>query len=140
MKMKVITITDKNINSVYGRLKKFFSGRYEFQEWHNFNCGFKKRISNKIEINHHRIPIVHNYKSIQAVEMNNFGICIRINESCGELLQIGDRVAFLGNRVTLARHEYFLGNIYTTYQATPRTIMPKELDDYPDDEDDYPDD
>ena len=123
--MKVITITEKNIKEVYGRLKKFFynNNHSGFEEWHNFDCGFKKHISPLLHIGKDKIRNVNNYPSPDAIEYNQKGtgsyIILRLTATDGDSLHIGDKIAFLGNKIIYRTKGFFAGHkyIYTVFQA-----------------------
>ena len=106
--MKIITITEENMKSIHGRLKKFFYNKNHtgFEEWHNFDCGFKKHISPLIYIGNDKIRNVHEYPSPNFIEYKSIGtvpdircsyILIGLTESDGDSLHIGDKIAFCGN-------------------------------------------
>lgn len=133
--MKVITITEKNIKSVYGRLRKFFynNNHTGFEEWHNFDCGFKKHISPFIYIGDEKIRNINNYPSPNSIEYKKKGtvsgisddyILLRLTASDGDSLHIGDKIAFCGNRViyrtkcSWGGHKY----IYTVFQVLQMTM------------------
>ena len=130
--MKIITITEKNMKSIHGRLKKFFYNKNYtgFEEWHNFDCGFKKHISPLIYIGKDKIRNVLKYPSPDAVEYNPKGtvpgisysyISLRLTASDGDSLHIGDKIAFCGNRI-IYRTKCSWGNhkfIYTVFQVLP---------------------
>lgn len=130
--MKVITISEKNMKSVCGRLRKFFYNKNHtgFEEWHNFDCGFKKHISPLIYIGKDKIRNVLKYPSPDAVEYNPKGtvlgigysyILLRLTASDGDSLRTGDKIAFCGNRIiyrtkcSWGKHKY----IYTVFQVLP---------------------
>lgn len=133
--MKVITITDENIKSVYGRLKKFFynKNRTGFEEWHNFDCGFKKHISPYLDylyIKEKKTRVVNRYPSPNSVTYEKKGTVpgisydyILINLDAGHSIGFcaGDKIAFCGNRI-ITRTDCFWGYhkyIYAVFQATP---------------------
>lgn len=130
--MKVVTITEKNIKSVCGRLKKFFynNNHTGFEEWHNFDCGFKRHISPLIYIGNNKIKNVLQYPSPETIEYKQKGtvsgisysyILLRFTASDGDSLHIGDKIAFCGNRVVY-RTKCFWGDykyIYTVFQVLP---------------------
>lgn len=128
--MRAITITERNIKSVYGRLKKFFynNNHTGFEEWHNFDCGFKKHISPIIYIGKDKIRNVHKYPSPNAVKYRYKGtvpgisysyISLMLTAADGDSLHIGGKIAFCGNRVIYRTkcnwgdHNY----IYTVFQV-----------------------
>lgn len=130
--MRVITITEKNMKSVYGRLKKFFYNKNHtgFEEWHNFDCGFKKHISPLIYIEKDKIRNIHKYPSPDSVEYNPKGtvagisysyILLRLTASDGDSLCVGDKIAFCGNRIIYRTKGFFGGHkfIYTVFQVLP---------------------
>lgn len=134
MKMKVIDITEKNIKDIYGRLRKFFYNNKKtgFEEWHNFDCGFKKHIDRKIHIDNNKIEVVNQYTS--PIEMECVGeenekyIRILLSGTDGLVLHIGDKIAFCGNHIII-REKWSLNShnyIYSVFQAKP---MSKELQD-----------
>lgn len=130
--MKVITITENNMRDVYGRLKKFFynNNRTGFEEWHNFDCGFKKHISPEIYIGEDRIRNVNTYPSPNAIKYQETGTVAGINYSYivlnftaseGDSLRCGDKIAFCGNRI-IYRTKCVWGDynyIYSVFQALP---------------------
>lgn len=130
--MRVTTITEENIKSVYGKLRKFFynNNHTGFEKWHNFDCGFKKHISPMIYIGKDKIRNVLKYPSPNAIEYRHKGtvpgisysyISLMLTATDGDSLHIGDKIAFCGNRIiyrtkcTWGNHEY----IYTTFQVLP---------------------
>lgn len=121
--MKVITITSENINDVYGRLHKFFynKNRTGFEEWHNFNCGFKKHISPYIYIDGKKERVVNVYPSPDEVELVIRGgqswIVVRLMSGHGFVLQCGDKIAFCGNRIIHRSKWMFGGYEYEVFQA-----------------------
>ena len=132
MKMKAITITEKNMKSVYGKLKKFFYNNNQtgFEEWHNFDCGFKKHISPIIQIGENKIRNVLKYPSPNAIEYRHKGtvpgigysyISLMLTATNRDSLHIEDKIAFCGNRIIYRTkccwgdHKY----IYTTFQVLP---------------------
>lgn len=127
--MKVITVTEKNIKEVYGRLNKFFNNRNKngYVEWHNFDCGFKKRINPYIFIDGQKIRTDNIYTSYAHVEMDTMHgrtfIRMKLSYTDAGIIEVGDKIAFLGNRFihrekfTLSKHKY----IYSTYQMIPMT-------------------
>lgn len=130
--MRVITITEKNMKSVYGRLRKFFYNKNHtgFEEWHNFDCGFKKHISPLIYIGKDKIRNVLKYPSPDVVEYNPKGtvagigysyISLRLTASDGGSLHTGDKIAFCGNRIICRTKGFFGGYkyIYTVFQVLP---------------------
>lgn len=120
------------MKSVYGKLKKFFYNNNQtgFEEWHNFDCGFKKHISPIIQIGENKIRNVLKYPSPNAIEYRHKGTVPGINYSYislmltatdGDSLHIGDKIAFCGNRI-IYRTKWIWGNheyIYTTFQVLP---------------------
>lgn len=116
--MKTITITERNIKSVYGRLKRFFynNNHTGFEEWHNFDCGFKKHISPIIYIGKNKIRntneypapdyIEYNSKETKSALRNNSSyISIRFTKTHGTCLYVGDKIAFCGNRIIYRSEE-----------------------------------
>lgn len=132
MKMRVITITESNIKTIYGRLRKFFynNNHTGFEEWHNFDCGFKKHISPIIYIGKDKIRNVNEYSSPDAVEFIKDGtrgssIILRLTATNGDRLKCGDKIAFCGNRI-IYRTKCFFGcykYIYTVFQVLPMTLQ-----------------
>lgn len=130
--MKIITITEENIKSVYGKLRKFFynNNHTGFEEWHNFDCGFKKHISQMIYIEKDKVRNVLKYPSPNAIKYRHKGtvpsisysyISLMLTATDEDILQVGDKIAFCGNRIVY-RTKYFWGNykyIYTTFQVLP---------------------
>lgn len=134
MKMRVITITEKNIKNVYARIRKFFynNNRTGFESWHNFDCGFKKRINRNIHLYGEKygekMTISYMYPSPEEIKLD--GQYIHIYYVAGEstTLKIGDKIAFLGNRITF-REKWMYGHmryIYTVFQATPMSKETQE--------------
>lgn len=139
--MKAIVITPDNIKAVYGRLRKFFYNKNKtgFESWHNFNCGFKKHISRYVTIrgdeylkeekcrisimypapeeidllNYHKEYIIHGkiFDSVPCIRM-------RITATDCTLFEVGDKVAFCGNRI-IHKSKLFDEWAYQVYQATP---------------------
>lgn len=123
--MKAITITKENIGWVYSRLSKFFynKNRTGFEEWHNFDCGFKKHISRYITIDGEKEEICNYFPSpelIELVEKGNTWIRIVFTPNSIDTLEVGDKIAFLSNRIIIKNKWGItpLGkNIYTVYQV-----------------------
>lgn len=141
--IKVITVTDNNIRDVYGRIKKLFNNRNRtgYIEWHNFNCGFKKRINPYIEIDGGKVRTDNKYTSSVEVEMDREHrtsrgkdayaayIRVKLGPGCADIIQIGDRVAFRGNHLIVREPWDFImeaGYIYTVYQAIPMSLEEQE--------------
>ena len=124
--MKTITLTEDNIKQVYGRLRKFFFNKNgtSFESWHNFDCGFKKHISPYIMIAGSKTRIVHVYPtpdSVEFIDKNGGMIIIRLTEDEAASLEVGDKIAFYGNRITY-RQKWIHGShdyIYSTFQVLP---------------------
>lgn len=122
--MQAITITEKNIRQIYGRIRKFFYNRHStgFDEWHNFDCGFKKHISPNLLIEGKKTRVVNHYpapEEIEFVDANGGRIIIRLTEMDGDMLECGDRIAFYGNRIIHQKKWIWsdMNYIYTTYQV-----------------------
>lgn len=124
--MKVITITEDNIKDVYGRLRKFFynNSKTGFECWHNFDCGFKKHISRYVEIKNRKVRICNLYPAPIEIKLHEKCMYIAFNLTAtdGDGVQIGDKIAFCGNRIII-RKKWFLPHdhnyVYTVYQAYP---------------------
>lgn len=130
--MRVITITEKNMKDIYGRLKKFFynNNKTGFEEWHNFDYGFKKHISSEIYIGEDKIRNVLTYPSPNSIEYNPKGtvpgisydfISLHLTASDGDSLRCGDKIAFCGNRI-IYRTKCSWGSykyIYSVFQVLP---------------------
>ena len=124
--MKVLTITENNIKEVYGRLKKFFFNKNStgFEEWHNFDCGFKKHISTEIFIGNKRIRNIRQYPSPDHIRFDDIGsgyIILNLTATDSSGLQCGDKIAFCGNRI-IFRTKCFWGDhkyIYSVFQVFP---------------------
>lgn len=125
--MKVITITKDNISEMYSRLKKFFynKNRTGFEEWHNFDCGFKKHINRYITLDGVKEEICNYFpspESVELIEKGNTWIRIVFTANNIDMLEVGDKIAFLSNRIITKKkwHIASLGkNIYTVYQVKP---------------------
>lgn len=128
--MKVFTITKENIKDIYGRLHKFFYNKNKtgFIVWHNFDCGFKKRIRPVICLSCPNSKGVFKYRTmikypaptmLQLVENERIRLLITTGES--DSLKIGDKIAFCSNRIIYRtectwdkkRHKY----IYSVFQV-----------------------
>lgn len=108
-------ITEKNIDMINGRLKKFFSLDFHFYEWHTFSskkCMSKGKVSTKednfLYLNkrktHKRVftkLVVRSYrfyKDSKEIEIIFSDSILGFNESnC--YLTIGDEILFKGNRI-----------------------------------------
>lgn len=134
--MKVITITENNIKEVYGRLKKFFynSNTTGFEEWHNFDCGFKKHISPVIYIGKDKIRNINTYPSPNNVKYMSKGsvpgisysyILVRLTATNSFSLQPGDKISFCGNRI-IYRHKSILRDHNYTYSVFQACAMRKD--------------
>lgn len=117
-------ITEKNIDMINGRLKKFFSLGFHFYEWHTFSskkCMSKGKVSTKednfLYLNKrktHKIAftklVVRSYrfyKDSKEIEIIFSDSILEFNESnC--YLTIGDEILFKGNRIVI-KHK---GTIY----------------------------
>lgn len=138
--MKAIIITEDNIKEVYGKLRKFFYNKNKtgFSTSHSFDTGFKKRINPYIYISNEKIKTYMVYPQPESVEFHPVGsvpgirksfIRVRTTAVDSFILNIGDKIAFLGNRINIRQKCIFLKEhrfIYTTYQALP--IDKKEQD------------
>lgn len=124
--MKVITVTEKNIKDVYARMKKFFYNKNYtgFTSCHNFDCGFKKRISKYIEIDGEKISVERQYLAPLKMFLENDTIYINLNVIDGCHLTCGDKIAFLGNRIMFRNTWRLMGSnyVYHVFQATPVDI------------------
>ena len=116
--MKAITVTEKNIKSINGRLKRFFK-HGDFMVWHNFDCGMKKHISRYIDINipgHYEkhVDTMYPYRGITVHERvysdKITTLYIEMNYDEGFRIKPGMKVAFLGNRVIIRSD--FLSSIH----------------------------
>lgn len=131
--MRAITLTEKNIKSVYGRIRKFFYNNHltGFECWHNFDCGFKKHISPIIYTGEgKKINVKREYPSPKYIEYRRKGtvpyfnysyISLMLTATSGDSLRVGDKIAFCGNRI-IYRTKFFCGNhkyIYTVFQVLP---------------------
>lgn len=112
--MKMIKITEKNFMSVAGRVKKFFDHR-DIVTWHNFNCGGKRHIQGDFKLNcrdyfkmcrSKKVKPIFRYHDVHAEIVPDGSIYrkepfIRVNldPDNGLLIQIGQSVAFCGNRI-----------------------------------------
>lgn len=124
--MKRITISEANIKDIYTRIRRFFynNNRTGFTSWHNFDCGFKKRINKYININGEKVDTSQNYPMPLEVTLDKNKIYITMTAGSGTRLSIGDEIAFLSNRIILKQKWDFSLNkteeyIYTVFQAKP---------------------
>lgn len=124
--MRVITITENNIKDVYGRLMKFFYNRNHtgFLSWHNFDCGFKKHINPKIDLDGSKVETFHEYPSPDEVELAERGefsyIVMRLMPGHGISISCGDKIAFCGNRIIFRTKFSFDHNyLYQVFQVLP---------------------
>lgn len=123
--MKAITITKDNIGEVYSRIKKFFynKNRTGFEEWHNFDCGFKRHINRYITLDGIKKEICNYFPSPELIELvgkGNTWIRIVFTPNSIDTLEVGDKVAFLGNRIIIKQKWGITPagkNIYIVYQA-----------------------
>lgn len=138
MKTRAITITKANINSIYGRMKKFFynNNNTGFTSWHNFNCGFK-RVNPIVEISGDKMRLERTYPAPLKVALSkNYEkqpeISVTLTAADGFVLGIGDKVAFCGNRIII-RDEFYNGfrkpidYCYMVYQAFPMSIEEQDM-------------
>lgn len=137
--MKALLITENNMKEVYGRLRRFFynNNNTGFEEWHNFDCGFKKHISPMIYIDNNRIRNIHKYPSPDVVEYKKKGavigigysyILIRLTATDVTSLQCGDKIAFCSNKIiyrtkcTWGDYKY----VYSVFQVLPMSKTEQE--------------
>lgn len=132
--MKVITITEKNINDVYGKLCKFFYNNNStgFESWHNFDCSFKKHISRYIykypKLRGETIRISHSYPAPEKISLGANKIVVSLTAGEGYTLDCGDKIAFLGNRI-IQRREWGYSEekyVYEVFQALPMSKQEQE--------------
>lgn len=130
--MKVITITENNMKEIYGRLNKFFHNNNAtgFEEWHNVNCGFKRHISRDMYVDGRKINISARFPAPDIrIDQKSPSIIMEFTVLKVESLNLGDRIAFCGNRIILCTKETFFDeklNCYTVYQALPMTQEAQE--------------
>jgi len=106
--MKGITVTEKNINMIYGRIVKFFSpngkckttsNMYDF--WCDFTCGKNNRVKP-----HFRTQVILE-KVTGHCTINGEMKLIEImgydpyDRDRGTFISMGDKVAFCGNRIII---------------------------------------
>lgn len=92
-----------------------------FLEWHQFDCGFKKRIGNEIELNGSKVMVVNTYPSPSGARLYNDRFVIDLMEDFCHSIKIGDKVAFVGNRFICRQCWGYSDEkyIYTSFQALP---------------------
>lgn len=134
--MKVFTVTDDNINYIFGRVVKFFYNNHEtgFESWHSFDCGFKKHIPRKILIDGKKVSTGIHYPKPLKISAYSRGrvtpggndilesIIINLTATDNDSIHIGDKIAFMGNRIILRQKWLFTKDnnwIYTVYQVKP---------------------
>lgn len=100
-KVRMITITEENMPAIAGRLKKFFEreDKVIFNSW-DFNCGFKKYIK--------PTGVLYNYYDSSTFYVEYVPKVTKLDVAYIELyfgnddyflLDVGDKVAFLGDRI-----------------------------------------
>ena len=133
--MNPMIITDKNINDVYTRLRKFFYNRNQtgFEAWHDYDCGFKKRIKRYIDEEGNRLDAQRYPAPVMITLEGNrsYGRCISVQLVAGEGFELccGDKIAFYGNRIVCRTdwpHNDSIKYIYSTFQACPMTQEEQE--------------
>lgn len=125
--MKVITITNRNIKEICGKMKKFFynNNKTGFISWHNFSCGFK-HISPMIELDGSMIRVEHTYPAPRSITLsrNNKIISVSLTATDAFGLKEGDKIAFCGNRIITRQNWGFIFGkekqyLYTVFQVLP---------------------
>lgn len=118
--MKIITVTNENLNYIFGMVKKTLwnKNRTNFMAVHNFNCKLSKHIK--------PFHNVHNYYlSPSKIEVDSVGgekyIRIRFDTGCSMLINMGDKVAFSGGRLYV-KQKFTLGGTISEV-LTPTTKM-----------------
>lgn len=127
--MKIIKITEKNLEQIYGTMKKFFYNKNKtgFTSWHNYDCGFKhikKTVKDK-ELG--KISTEHIYPAPRLFELDKKMKLIRIHLISGEgfCIRIGDEVALMSGKIIIKTKEVFLPNYhycYEVFQAKKLTV------------------
>lgn len=134
MKRTPIIVTPENIKAVKGMLEKFFYNKNKngFNEWHNFDIGFKKRFKPyaiKSCLDENEIIVCKNkYIAPQEIVIREpnenypyHNIAIIFTDSEIQLISVGDKIMFMNNRFVHCEKWYNPDNhdyIYTTYQMT----------------------
>lgn len=118
-------ITEKNMNMVAGRLRKFFNSDRYFREWHNFRGGLKPRIKH----NYFEGERIENYYYNVSTRMNRYGsaFIVDLNSDEADVFTVGDTVLFKGNRVI---HKSVMPMKDTRYCYTCYQIIAKSDPDY----------
>lgn len=132
--MKVYTVTENNLNYIYGRLIKFFynNNKTGFERWHTFDCGFKKHIPREIVINGEKVSTSIDYPRPLKISGYSIGkvkptgkdildsIVIIFTATDSDSIHIGDKIAFMGNHIIVSskwaftkQHKY----VYNVYQV-----------------------
>lgn len=119
-------VTEQNIKSIYGRVRKFFYNRNStgFVNWHNLDCGWKniKQYQDEDFGGEFEKDIIPAPQKIEFEDKMGEPF-IRINFSAGEgsLIQIGDVISFRSNKL-ITKCKWILHDgynyIYTVFQVT----------------------
>lgn len=134
--MKIITVNEKNITSVYGKVKNFFQNKNHtgFEAFHNYDCGFHKvkpmeDVKNPIR----EYPDVLEVKLLKFLD--KWKIDIKLTAMSMITIQDGDKIAFLGNRIIhkdgdnfpLKRYQY---TVFTQKEMSMETCQKLHKDAY----------
>lgn len=119
MKYSSIILTEKNMDQIAGKIKKFFKNDLgtNYTEWHNWDSSWN-------------FKPYHIRKSIYTpdiIESNRDYNCIRIcwNYGSGYILSIGTRIRFQNNKVLIQIpwHDSNIGEyLYIAFQHNKDTI------------------
>ena len=103
--MKGIIVTQDNMASIYGKLKKFFNHN-KFISWHNFDQGSKRKIRKHIFIDKRKVDTTINLKRPVSIELDpNFGRLIRVRLTDvpyrAFVIVEGDKIKFDGSKIII---------------------------------------
>ena len=147
--MNKITITKENIARIEGQLKKFFRDR-KFIGWHTWTGGMRKRIGYLVPIDCENgtefYDVRRQYDQFEVIRGND-SIIIKYYDThsrydyhcyddddgdgseCCTMLEYGDQIAFLGNRIIvktkspIPKHKY----LYECFQVDDDSIKIEEM-------------
>lgn len=116
MKRTAIMLTEKNINQIVGRLKKFFhcgekQGKYIFSERHDFDNSWGSSSYNEVPFYYH----------IPEITIKDKGISIVYGVGIGGLYPFGTRFKFMGSTLKV-QSPWSIGEskyCYDTFMVIP---------------------
>lgn len=125
--MRVITVNNKNITSVYGKLKKFFCNKNHtrFEAFHNFNCGFH-HISPMPEDYPGEADIIREYPCTMPSEVIlrpcylDKNKMIIVVSSCSIIIEEGNQIVLSGDRLIIKSGWFYEDvHMYTVVTKKP---------------------